>query len=163
MVYSAQLSKWMVKLSFIVLMCFFITFGCKVKEHALELEEVSSLIIYKRFLFTGGSTNIISYYLKKRPADTDFIDVTNVNTGLISNKEFTNLLRSCKVKKHYQKKIGGIDFSGEFKIGNVKHYFIVCGWGLIVDFTDKIEYKCTNENREEFNRIINLIKHKTSH
>ncbi|MDT8413009.1 MAG: hypothetical protein RQ875_11130 [Vicingaceae bacterium] len=154
----------MIKLSHIITICILFTFfGCKVNKQSLEFNEVSSLIIYKRFFFTGGSTNLISYNLKKIPIDTDFIDITNVNTGIISDKEFSNLLRNCKAKKHYQKKIGGIDFSGEFKIGNVTHYFIVCGWGLIVDFTDKVEYKCTEENTEKFNHIVNKIKHKTIH
>jgi hypothetical protein len=75
------------------------------------------------------------------------IDTTNINLGTnMFLNEFGIILSKSKQKKHYQQKIPSIDVAGEFWLNQLdKHFFVIYLPNLLIDITNKKEYKITDE------------------
>lgn len=120
------------------ILCMFISIPAKAQN------EVERIVVYKRFC--RGATTIGALHMFKHP-QMPIVDTTNINTG--ANKflnEFGMILSQSKRKKHYQQKITGIDVAGEFWFNQSdKHFFIICLPNLLIDITDKKEYRINDD------------------
>ncbi|PSR55288.1 hypothetical protein AHMF7605_18150 [Adhaeribacter arboris] len=108
---------------------------------------VEKLKIYKHF-FKGGSTMRLVNAFKYPASHAGIVDTTNINlNSLIPIQDWNDILYSAKKSKHHQMKIGGIVFAGEMKMANKVHYFIVARPDLIVDLTDRMNYRMDNKSK----------------
>ncbi len=109
--------------------------GCK---NLSKIHKVDNIIIYKEFP-ENGTTNYISFafkYPQKSKVNTSVND-----TVVIQPETLENLLNNAKARKHFQQKLGGVTFAGEFYEQSKKHYFVYFkSVNLIIDFTDRINY-----------------------
>jgi hypothetical protein len=120
---------------------------------------IEKLVVYRSF-WRGGTTTMVSSIFKE-PVKYS-IDTTNVNIGTnIFLNEFGIILSKSKQKKHYQQKISGIDVAGEFWLNQSdKHFFIICLPNLLIDITNKKEYKIADELllKQMYHWINNLVR-----
>ena len=92
--------------------------GCK---NLSKIHKVDNIIIYKEFP-ENGTTNYISFafkYPQKSKVNTSVND-----TVVIQPETLENLLNNAKARKHFQQKLGGVTFAGEFYEQSKKH----CTW-----------------------------------
>jgi hypothetical protein len=121
---------------------------------------IEKLVVYKSF-WRGGTTARVSSMFKE-PAKNS-IDTTNINIGVdIFLNEFGIILSKSKQKKHFQQKIAGIEIAGEFWYNqSEKHFFIICLPNLLIDITNRKEYRITDELLlKQMNNWINRLKDK---
>lgn len=137
-----------------ILLCMFIFIPTKAQN------TIEKLVVYKSF-WRGGTTARVSSMFKE-PAKNS-IDTTNINIGVdIFLNEFGIILSKSKQKKHFQQKIAGIEIAGEFWYNqSEKHFFIICLPNLLIDITNRKEYRITDELLlKQMNNWINRLKDK---
>lgn len=119
---------------------------------------IEKLVVYKSFWRGGTTTTISSMFNDPKKYS---IDTTNINIGedMFLN-EFGVILSKSKQKKHCQQKIAGIEVAGEFWLNQSdKYFFIICLPNLLIDITNKREYRITDELLlEQMNNWINNLK-----
>lgn len=127
----------MTKILFILL-CILISTPVKAQN------EVEKITVYQKFCKGGTTTSVL--YMFEHP-QIPIVDTTNINTGTSKFiHEFDMILSQSKRKKHYQQKIIGIDVAGEFWVNQSdKHFFIICLPNLLIDMTDKKEYRINDD------------------
>jgi hypothetical protein len=121
---------------------------------------IEKLVVYKSFRRAGTTAAVSGMF--KEPAKHS-IDTANVNVGTdIFLNEFSVILNKSKRNKHLQQKIAGIEIAGEFWLNQSdKHFFIICFPDLLIDFTDKREYRITDKLLlKQMNDWINNLKDK---
>jgi hypothetical protein len=119
---------------------------------------VEKLVVYKSF-WRGGTTAKISSMFKE--PEKNSIDTTNINIGVdMFLNEFGIILTKSIQKKHSQQKIAGIEIAGEFWLNQSdKHFFIICLPNLLIDITNKKEYRVPDELLlKQMNDWINNLK-----
>jgi hypothetical protein len=121
---------------------------------------IEKLVVYKSF-WRGGTTSRVSNMFKE-PAKNS-IDTTNINIGAdMFLEEFSIILTKSKQNKHFQQKISGIEVAGEFWFNQSdKYFFIICLPNLLIDITNKKEYRITDQLLiKQMNDWINNLKDK---
>lgn len=135
-----------------ILLCMFIFISTEAQN------PIEKLVVYKSFWRGGTTTTISSMFNDPKKYS---IDTTNINIGedMFLN-EFGVILSKSKQKKHWQQKIAGIKVAGEFWFNQSdKHFFIICLPNLLIDITNKREYRITDELLlEQMNNWINNLK-----
>ena len=122
--------------------------------------KIEKLVVYKKFC-RGETTTGILYMFKHAPIP--IIDTTNVNTETdMFLNEFSIILTKSKQSKHFQQKIAGIEIAGEFWFNQLdKHFFIICLPNLLIDITNRKEYRITDKLLlKQMNDWINNLKDK---
>ena len=119
-----------------------------------EQGKIEKLAVYKSFI-RGGTTvriiNAFSYpvnysHIRKKDGSL-LVDTTNINIGTnMFLAEFSEILSTSKRSRHFQQKIAGENIAGEFWLNSNRHFFIFFySSRLLIDFTDRKEYKITDE------------------
>ena len=103
---------------------------------------VDKLVVYKKFYKAGTTARILSAF--EHPVEC-LVDTANINSQNAFLNEFSLILSNTERRKHFHRKMGSIIAAGEFRLDLVDHYFIVCFPNLIIDLTDKKEYKIKDE------------------
>jgi hypothetical protein len=121
-----------------ILMCMIIFIPTKAQN------TIEKLVVYKSF-WRGGTTTMVSSMFKEPTLHS--IDTTNINIGAnMFLNQFGMILSKSKQKKHFQQKIAGIEIAGEFWLNKSdKHFFIICLPNLLIDITNRKEYRITDE------------------
>lgn len=137
-----------------ILLCMFTFIPTKAQN------TIEKLVVYKSF-WRGGTTSRVSNMFKE-PAKNS-IDTTNINIGAdMFLEEFSIILTKSKQNKHFQQKISGIEVAGEFWFNQSdKYFFIICLPNLLIDITNKKEYRITDQLLiKQMNDWINNLKDK---
>lgn len=103
---------------------------------------VEKLVVYKKFYRAGTTARISSAF--EHPVEC-LVDTTNINSQNVFLNEFNLILSKSKSRKHYQHKMSDISMAGVFLLDSVAHHFIICFPNMLVDLTEKKEYKITDE------------------
>ena len=105
--------------------------------------EVERLIVYKSFIRAGTTANVMGAF--NNPVER-FVDTTNINVGEnMFLSEFNKILSETRSRKHFQQKLPEISIAGEFWISSRRHFFIFFESGLLIDMTDRKEYRITDK------------------
>ena len=105
--------------------------------------KVEKLVVYESFLRAGTTANITGAF--KNPVEC-FVDTTNINVGENTFlSEFSKILSETSSRRHFQQKIAEISIAGEFWINSRCHFFIFCEPDLLIDMTDRKEYRITDK------------------
>lgn len=139
-----------------VLLCIFIFTPIKSQN------TIKKIVVYKSFWRGGTSTMVSNMFIEPKRYS---INTTNIN--IETDKfltEFGAILSRSKQKKYRQQKIAEIEVAGEFWLNQSdKHFFIICLPNLLIDITDKKEYKITDDLLlNQMNKWLNNLKVKRS-
>ncbi len=99
---------------------------------------ISHIRVYNKFLRNGYTANICNAFSSPKENNID----TSTGAIVITPKDLNDALKAASVKRHFQRKFGGITLGGEFIENNRMHYFVYFEESdLLIDFTDNKEYK----------------------
>jgi hypothetical protein len=102
----------------------------------LHAQVVENATVFRKFWRNQTTMGFISAF--SRPPS--LIDTSNVNSGIMTPADFTQLLATARSKKHHQMKIGGVRFAGLMQINGQQHRYLYCGPTLLIDLTSRVNY-----------------------
>lgn len=123
-------------------MIFICIYACMLFTPMNAQNTVEKLVVYRHFIRGGTPALIRSAF--HHPAAFG-VDTTNVNSQNAFLEEFSLILSKSKRRWQIPDKMAGIIAAGEFRLDSVDHYFIIVFPNLLVDITDKRQYKIKDE------------------
>lgn len=103
---------------------------------------ISHVKVFNKFLKNGSTARIRTAFSSPKENNID----TSTSILVIAAEDLHDVLKKAVVKKHFQKKLGGITLGGEFVENNRTHFFVyIESSRLLIDFTENINYWLTDK------------------
>ncbi|MGJ7030923.1 hypothetical protein [Niabella hirudinis] len=118
-------------------LCFLgILMSCRSVNLGAYSSQISDVKIYQFDKTNGSSTSLSNHVYKLSQHSPSSAKVISVDLNL-----FRDRIAKSTVKKHFQQKIAGVRYGGNYTLGDKKHYFIyIPETTTLIDFSDMKSY-----------------------